>query len=117
MFALCHFKDDENQFILMDKEDLKEITKHINIEIEKELSFEEFDKDYSFYTLLSVNDLLLRSLNKKARTTAHVLDELHISCWMAVKKEYNKIQEKKSKLSRSQRDLVCKYYDAVIALS
>ena len=43
MFALCHFKNDENKFVLMDKEDLKEIAEHLNIEIEKELSFEEFD--------------------------------------------------------------------------
>jgi len=116
MFALCHFKDDENKFVLMDKEDLKEITEHMNIEIEKELSFEEFDKDYSFYALLSVNDLLLRSLNRKARTTAHVLDELKISCWMAIKKEFAKIQEKKSNLSRSQRDMVINYYNSIVAL-
>lgn len=116
MFALCHFKDDENKFVLMDKEGIKEITEHMNIEIEKELSFEEFDKDYSFYALLSVNDLLLRSLNRKARTTAHVLDELKISCWMAIKKEFAKIQEKKSNLSRSQRDMVINYYNSIVAL-
>ena len=116
MFALCHFKDDENKFVLMDKEDLKEIAEHMSIEIEKELSFEEFDKDYSFYALLSVNDLLLKSLNRKARTTAHVLDELKISCWMAVKREFAKIQEKKSNLTRSQRERVTDYYNSIIAL-
>lgn len=116
MFALCHFKDNENTFVLMDNEDFKEVIEHLNIEIEKELSFEEFDKDYSLYPLLDVSDLILKSLNRNARTSTHVLDELKISCWMAVKKEFNKIQEKKSKLSKLQRDCVCNYYNFVISL-
>lgn len=116
MFALCHFKDDENKFILCDKEDLKEIAEHMNIEIEKELIFEEFDKDYALYALMTVNDMLLRSMNKKARTTTHKLDELKISCWFALKREYNLIQEKKSNLSRSQRDLVEEHYNYIKSL-
>ena len=110
MFALCHFKDKDDSFVLYDKKDLKEVTEHMNMEIEKEVSFEEFDKDLCFYPMLYVNDLLIRSIKPKARTNTHILDEVGISCWIKLKQEYDKIQEKKSYLSKSQRDIVEQQY-------
>ena len=116
MFALCHFKDDDNRFVLYDKKDLTEVANQLNIEIENKFSFNEFDKDYSLYPLLDVNDLIIRSLNRKARTGTHILDELGLSCWMAIKNEYQKIQEKKSKFSRSQRELVVTTYNYICSI-
>ena len=113
MFALCHYKDDTLNFILYSKDDFKDVTEQMNIEIEKEITFEEFNKDYSFHPLMSLNDLILRSLNQKARTNTHVLNELNISCWQKLSDEYNKIQEKKSSLSRSQREMVVKTYEVI----
>lgn len=114
MLALCHFKDEKNSFILYDKEDLKEISEQMGIEIEKEISLEELKKDYSLCPIMSVNDLILRSLSRRSRTATHILDELGISCWLKLEQEYNKVQEKKSYLSRSQRELVVSQYDFII---
>lgn len=116
MFALCHFKDETNSFVLFDKKDIAEVTKEMNIEVEKDFDFEEFDKNYSLYPLLSLNDLILRMLNKKARTITHVLDEVGISCWVKLKNEFSKIQEKKSYLSRSQREMVISQYNLVTSM-
>lgn len=113
MFALCHFKDGDIKFVLFDKKDIKETTQYMGIEVETEFEYEEFDRDYSRFPLMSISDLIIRTMNKRARTTTHVLDEIGISCWMAIKQEYAKIQEKKSYLSRSQRDLVEKQYQLV----
>ena len=113
MFALCNFKNTEDKFVLADKQDFKEVAEQLNIVIDKELTPEEFDGEFSTYPLLLVNDLILRSLNNKARTTTHVLDELGISCWAALKKEETKIQEKASRLSRSQRDRVIIHYNTI----
>ena len=115
MFALCHFKNDTAEFVLFDKTDLREIADHLNIEITKELTFENFDKNYSNQALLYVNDLLLRALNPKARTTTHKLDELKISCWASIKKEYVNVLDKKSKFSFSQRNMIVEYYNLICA--
>jgi len=118
MFALCHFKENKDKvFILWDKEDIKEIAECFNIEISNEIAFEQVDKDYSLYPILSADDLLLRALNKKARTMTHVLDEIGISCWDQIRKEYDKIKEKKSQLSKSQRDKVVTYYERLTNLN
>ena len=116
MFALCHYKDDKLKFVLYDKKDIKEVTEYMNIEVEETFDFEKFDKDFAFYPLMSLNDLLLRTLNKKARTATHVLDEVDISCWMKLKQEHAKIQEKKSYLSRSQRELVEKTFALITSV-
>jgi len=110
MFAFCKFKDKDDHFVLYDKKDLKEIVEQMNMEIEKEISFEEFEKDFALYPMLDVDDLIIRTVNHKARTATHILDELGISCLATLKKEYVKIQEKSSRLSKSQRDLVEKQY-------
>ena len=116
MFALCHFKDDKNSFVLCDKEDLKEVAEHMNIEIEKELSLEDVEKDYGVYPLIEANDLIIRTMTKKVKTATHKLDTLGISCWARLKQEYNKIQEKASYLSRSERELVVKHYEYLSSL-
>lgn len=116
MFALCHCKNDELKFVLFDKDDIKEIVQQMDIEVEQEFGFEEFDKNYSFYPLMSLQDLLLRTINKKARTITHVLDELGISCWMKIKQEYTKIQEKTSSLSRSHREMLEQQHTLVLSM-
>lgn len=117
MFGLCKFKDREDRFILYDKEDFKDFAEQMNMEVEKELSFEEFDKDFSFYPMLHIDDIAIRALNRKFRTPTHVLDELGISSWDSLKKENLKVKEKKSRLSRSERDLVEKHFNFIISLS
>lgn len=116
MFALCHFKNNDNSFVLFDKKEIGEVVKEMGVEIEKDFGFEEFEKDYSLYPLLSLNDLLLRMLKPKARTITHVLDELGISCWVKLKQEYAKTQEKKSHLSCSQREMVIAQYNLVTSM-
>ena len=116
MFALCHFKDNEDNFILYDEKDLKELAEHLNIEIEKEISFEELEKEYFNYPILAADDLFVRALSKRTRTATHILDELGISNWEKLKAEYEKVQEKKSYLSRSQRELVEKQYNLILSL-
>ena len=116
MFALCHFKDETNSFVLFDKKDIKEVTKEMNIEVEETFNIEKLEKDFSLCPLLSLNDLILRMLNKKARTVTHVLDEVGISCWAKLNNEYSKIQEKKSYLSRSQREMVISQYNLVTSM-
>ena len=45
MFALCHFKDETNSFVLFDKKDIAEVTKEINIEVEKDLFRKEKEEE------------------------------------------------------------------------
>lgn len=113
MFVVCHFKDTEEKFILYDKNDLKEITQHMNIEIDKELSFDELKNEYASFPLIYTNDMILRGMNKKARTNTHVLDELNLSNFNALEREYNKVLNKKSYLSKSQRDIVVEQYNII----
>ena len=116
MFALCKFNNEELRFILYDEKDFTDTAKQMNIEIEESMDFAKFAKDFALYPLMAPNDLIIHSLNHKFRTATDRLDEVGISCWAKLKQEYAKVQEKKSNLSRSQRELVEKQYTLINTL-
>jgi hypothetical protein len=116
MFALCHYKESTYKFVLFDKKEIKEVADHLNIEIEKTMDFEEFDKNYNKIPLLCLDDLVVRSISNKTRTNTHVLSELGISTWTEVKNEYNLIQEKKSKFSHSERKRIEDHYQLICSM-
>jgi len=115
MFAVCHTLDNKDDtFIMYDKKDMKEIAEHIGIVIEEHISLAKVFKDYSFYPIVSCNDLILRSLNHKARTNTHVLDELGIRTLIQIKQEFDMIQSKASKFSRSERMRIEEVYHTIL---
>lgn len=119
MFALCSFlSNPEEKFVLFDEgKDLSELAEGMNVKIEKEISFNELKEEYSLYNLGYVNDIILRMLRPKERTSTIILGELMLDSWFRLEQEYNKIQEKKSKLSKSQRDIVIEQYNKIINIS
>lgn len=119
MFALCSFlSNPEEKFVLFDEgKDLSELAEGMNVKIEKEISFNELKEEYSLYNLGYVNDIIFRMLRPKERTNTIILGELMLDSWFRLEQEYNKIQKKKSKLSKSQRDIVIEQYNKIIDIS
>lgn len=64
--------------------------------------------------ILQLNEFILRIFNPKKRTTTHILGENGIDCWAQIENEYNLIQSKQSKLSKTQRDKVIERYNEII---
>lgn len=64
--------------------------------------------------ILQLNEFILRIFNPKRRTTTHILGENGIDCWAQIENEYNLIQSKQSKLSKTQRDKVIERYNEII---
>lgn len=115
MFAICHTLDNkEDIFIMYDKKDMKEISEQMGIEIEQSITLAQLIKDYSFYPILSCDDLILRVLNRKTRTDTRVLDEIGLRSFISIKKENELIKEKASRLSRSQRETVARVYNEIM---
>lgn len=115
MFAICHTLDNKEEiFIMYDKKDMKEISEQMGIEIEQSITLAQLIKDYSFYPILSCNDLILRVLNRKTRTDTRVLDEIGLRSFISIKKENELIKAKTSRLSRSQRETVARVYNEIM---
>ena len=113
MFVLCHFKDNpSDRIIFFDKEERNnEILENMNLEVEKDLTFKDICENYSVFPILSLNDVILTTLNPKIKTDTRRLDEMGCLFWVILETQYNLIQEKKSKLSRSQRELIVRRYN------
>lgn len=103
MFALVHLKDQNDQFILYSEKDIP--FEGSNLELEKELSFSDIETEHFDIPLYPLEDFILASLSKK-KTKSGKLNDENISNYIELLQEYQLIQEKKSKLSRSKRDLV-----------
>lgn len=116
MFVLCKFPNNETQFILYDKTDfdLKELG--FNVEEAKELEPNKIMSEYDEYPIMNINDLLLKTLRPKERTTTHILAEQGIETLYHLVANKLLIDKKASKLSSSQRKLVVKRYNEIIEL-
>lgn len=112
MFVVCKFPEEyDDNFVLFDSQEIK--PEEFNINKEKEITFEELESEYKRLPIISLNDYLLRSLSK-TRTISHKLGELNLDSYEQLKYENDLIVNKKSKLSKSQRDLVQKRYNEII---
>lgn len=115
MFQLCHLPDSDQKFLIYDDKDfdLKELgLKFKGEQVEPNKIMSECDE----YPILNINELLLRSLNPKERTICHILSECGIESLYQLTHEKLLIEQKKSKLSASQRKMVLQRYNDIINL-
>lgn len=113
MFCVCQVPNHiEDAFVLYDKNDFSPDTYQL-IKV-KEISFEELISEYKRIPILQLNEFTLRIFKPKARTTTHVLGENGINSWEQIENEYNLIQSKQSKLSKSVRDKIIERYNDII---
>ena len=113
MYYLVTFKDSQDKFILVDSNEDLEVSE-FGLELVKKLEFN--DIITSPYPILYFNDFVLRIFNPKARTDTHILGENNIHSFPQLENEVNLIKQKKSKLSRSVRDICLRQYDKICAL-
>lgn len=115
MFIICHPKDQsEDKFILFDKQDINLEELELPLELDSIIQFEDLISKYRLFPILSLNEFLLRIINPKYRTTTHILGEIGINSFYELEEEFNKIELKKSNLSKSKRDLVTKRYNELL---
>ncbi len=115
MFIICHPKESPtDKFILFDKQDINLEELELPLELDEVIEFTDMISKYKLLPILSLNEFLLRILKPKARTTTHILGEIGINSFFELEEEYNKIELKKSNLSKSQRELVQKRYDQLL---
>ena len=114
MFAICHLTDSpDNLFVMYDKTDMKDISKHMGIVVKENITLADVFNKYSDYPIMSCNDLIIRIMNNKRRTDIKILDELNINTLVKIKQEYDLIEAKASKLSRSERERVQSVYHTI----
>ena len=116
MFCICNFPDsgDMCKFILYDSKDFN--PEDLNL-----IKIEEFTKDqlretYDEIPIVEMNDLILRTIRPNARTTTHVLSEANVETLGDLKYQKDLISQKKSKLSRRERELVLNRYSEIMNL-
>lgn len=116
MFIQCHLPNNDQKFLLYDKKDFD--VKEIGLELEDVEVIEpnKIMSEYDEVPIMNLNDFLLRLLKHDERTTTHVLGELGIDTLYHLVHEKLLIDQKKSKLTRSQRDKVIKRYNEIIKL-
>lgn len=112
MFKLCHIKEHPDvKFILYNNSDFE--VDDFGFEVESELTFTnmKFDNDVAnHYTIVSYQDLVLKTIQPKIQTDSDKLAKIGIRCISDLDCENTLIQLKQSKLSHSQRELVQKRY-------
>lgn len=115
MFIQCHLpaRNDEI-FLLYDKEDFSVEELGLNLEDVQVIEPNKIMSEYDEFPILNLNDFLLRGLKHNARTDTHVLGEAGIDTLYQLVHEKLLIEQKKSKLSKSKRDIVLKRYDDII---
>ena len=115
MFKLCHIKEHPDvKFILYDNSDFT--VDELGLESESELILKDmkFDNDVAnHYPLISYSDLLIRTIKPKYRTESDILHAIGVLNLSDLDCENTLIQLKRSKLSKSQRDLVQKRYQEI----
>ena len=117
MFISCHLPNRNNEiFLLYDKEDFNVEELGLNLEDVQVIEPNKIASEYKDYTILNLNDFLLRLLKHDARTSTHILGELGIETLSQLEKEKELIDNKKSKLSSSQRKSVISRYNEIINL-
>lgn len=104
MLVKCHLPNKEDPFIIYDSESLENLNlKDLNIIVDSELT--QIDPTLPIYPL---NDILLTHFKRKTDTSK--LESLNLITFLDLEAEYNRIQLKKSKFSRSERDLITSRY-------
>ena len=116
MFILCKFPTNETQFILYDKTDFDVKELGLNVEDVQKLEPNKIMSEYDEYPIININDLLLKTLRPKERTTTHILAEQGIETLYHLVANKLQIDKKISKLSSSQRKLVVERYNEIINL-
>jgi hypothetical protein len=113
MFYICRINKDveENDFILYDNKSFK--PEDFNVYPVKEISIEELKNEYNLLPILSLTDFVLRTITKKRTNTSRLAD-CYIETFKAFEYERDMILQKKSKLSKSQRELVLSRYDEIV---
>ena len=116
MFIQCHLPNNNQKFLLYDKNDFD--VKEIGLELEDVEIIEpnKIMSEYDELPIMSLNDFLLRMLKHNERTTTHILGELGLDSLYQLTHEKLLIDKKESKLSRSQRDKVIQRYNEITNL-
>ena len=115
MFVLCKANDPTlGQFIIFSSRPFT--VEEMGLEKVSELSFDKEnltfeESQYNKYPIIEYLDFMLRMMNPKTRTITHVLSECNIETVDAIHLEYHRIQNKTSKLSRSQREKLLVQYN------
>ena len=108
--VVCKFPDDDKEFLLYDKEEFN--PEEFNLVKVKDTTVQE-SLDIP---VLKLTDFVLRTMRPKERTDTHILGEIGLETISDLFKEKQLIDQKKSRLSKSQRDIVVKRYNEVINL-
>ena len=116
MFVQCHLPKNDQMFLLYDKTDFD--LKELGLELEDVEVIEpnKIMSEYDEVPIMNLNDFLLRMLKHNERTTTHILGELGLDSLYQLTHEKLLIDQKKSKLSSSQRKLVLQRYNDIIDL-
>ena len=115
MFQLCHLPDKDFKFLLFDEKDfdLKEIGLTFDGEV---VESNKILSEYDEYPILNLNELLLKTFRPKERTVSHVLSEFGIESIYQLIHEKLLIDQKKSNLPKSKRDMVLQRYQEIMKL-
>jgi hypothetical protein len=115
MFISCHLPNKNDEiFLLYDKEDFSVEELGLNLEDVQVIESSKIMSEYDEFPILNLNDFLLRGLKHNARTDTHILGEAGIDTLYQLIHEKLLIEQKKSNLSRSKRDIVLKRYNDIM---
>lgn len=114
--VICHIPNDEQlgNFILFDNKEFK--PEDFNLEKIEEIGLEDVKTKHRNLPILELNDFLLRTLRPKSRTVTHILSENKIETFSDLEYQRDLISQKKSNLSRSQREMVLQRYDEICSI-
>ena len=117
MFIQCHLPNRNDElFLLYDSSNFNVEELGLQLEDVKVIKPEKIVSEYRDYPILNLNEFLLRLLRPKERTKTHLLGELGLDSLQRLETEKQKIDAKKSILSRTQRECVLKRYNDIITL-
>lgn len=115
MFQLCHLPDKNFKFLLFDEKDFD--LKEIGLTFEGEvIEPNKIISEYDEYPILNLNELLLKTFRPKERTVSHILSEFGIESLYQLTHEKLLIDQKKSNLPKSKRDMVLQRYQEIMKL-
>ena len=117
MFIQCHLPNRNDElFLLYDSSDFDVKELGLQLEDVQVIEPEKIQSEYKDFPILNLNDFLLRLLRHKERTITHILGELGLDSLQKLETEKQKIDLKKSTLSKTQRECVLERYNDIITL-
>lgn len=113
MFYICRINKDVegDDFVLYDNKSFK--PEDFNVHPVREITIEELKSEYNLLPIFSLTDFVLRMITKKRTNTSRLAD-CHVETFRAFEYERDMILQKKSKLSKSQRELILLRYDEIV---